>query len=108
MPSNKAILRDIHDLNLDPNKAHSSIRSSGRLRRQEKTSLSPTVQSVVESDNEQERQPDKREDEGVNEAVTHVETLSKVESLVEVEQTSSLQKKSADKTNKKSVKSEKS
>lgn len=32
MPSPKAVLRDIHDLKLDPKKAHGAIRASGRLR----------------------------------------------------------------------------
>ncbi len=33
MPSPKAVLRDIHDLKLDPRKAHTAIRVSGRLRK---------------------------------------------------------------------------
>jgi hypothetical protein len=31
MPSNKAVLRDIHDLRLDPKKPHRATRASGRL-----------------------------------------------------------------------------
>ncbi len=48
MPSNKAILRDIHDLKLNPNQAHSSIRASGRLRKPEKLSVDSTM--LIESD----------------------------------------------------------
>lgn len=32
MPSPKAVLRDIHDLKLDPKQAHSKTKRSGRLR----------------------------------------------------------------------------
>ena len=31
MPSPRAVLRDIHDLKLDPTKAHRGIKASGRL-----------------------------------------------------------------------------
>lgn len=33
MPSPRAVLRDIHDLKLDPTQRHSDIKASGRLRK---------------------------------------------------------------------------
>lgn len=38
MPSQKAVLRDIHDMKLDPNQAHSVTRSAGRLVKRESRS----------------------------------------------------------------------
>ena len=68
MPSNRAILRDIHDLSLDPKKNHRKVDTEGRLKKQP-TSQSNNLENVA-ADNK----------ESTNE---NVETLSQHEKEVE-------------------------
>lgn len=50
MPSSKSVLRDIHDLKLDPSVAHSGVKASGRLKKHDDVfvSIEPKLLKAVE------------------------------------------------------------